>query len=82
MTLQYVVNEFQQICFALQSFSDNFKNNKTIDDKFIRKFDDVVVTVEFLRNSLLAESNNEVDEQELNIEKRLREIEQYLDNPK
>jgi hypothetical protein len=82
MTLQYIQNEFNQICFTLQSFSNDFKNKKTLDDKFVKEFDDVVTTVEFLRNLLLAESNKEDDEQQLNIEKKLREIEHYLDNPK
>ncbi len=78
MTLQYVVNEFQQICFTLQSFSDDFKNNVTIDSKFITNFDDLVTSCEFLRNIILAEPNNEVDEQDLYIENRLRDIEQRI----
>ncbi len=78
MTLQYIVNEFQQICFALQSFSEDFKNNKTVDSKFIKNFDDLVTSCEFLRNIILAESNNEVDEQDLYIENRLRDIEQRI----
>ncbi len=82
MTLEYILNEFQQICFSLQSFSDDFKNNSTIDSKFIKKFDDLVTTFEFLRNLLLAESNNEDDEMYLNIESRLKDIEEYMNNLK
>ena len=78
MTLQYIVNEFNQISFTLQSFSGDFKNNTTINSKFIKKFDDLVTTFEFLRNIILAESNNEVDEQELYIENRLRDIKQRI----
>jgi len=78
MTLQYILNEFHQICFTLQSFSDDFKNNLTIDSKFIKNFDNLVTSCEFLRNIILAESNNEVDEQDIYIEKRLRDIKQRM----
>ncbi len=82
MTLEYILNEFQQICFSLQSFSDDFKNNSTIDSKFIKNFDNLVTSCEFLRNLLLAESNNEDDEMYLNIESRLKDIEEYMNNLK
>ncbi len=78
MTLQYIYNKFYQICFTLQSFSDDFKNNLTIDSKFIKNFDNLVTSCEFLRDIILAESNNEVDEQELYIENRLRDIKQRM----
>ena len=78
MTLQHILNEFQQICFTLQTFSEDFKNNKTVDSKFIKNFDDLVTSCEFLRNIILAESNNEVDEQDFYIENRLRDVEQRM----